>query len=324
MRTASAGAVVTAPGPADNIPDVASRVLDRSLDWLARNADQFSLTGADASADVERPQLAHKALSELAIFLVLARRTHGWSNDGRLTGMVEVIARAARTPGLCRAMARRPNFFPTYLMLHCGLTAWDVDSPQTRTFLQRVVNFGFIDRIERNAWEQIDMCYYMDFAGLDHDFPPLETLYQATSVHRLLPLPLVRRIDAYAATHVLFHLSDFGRRDLASILGDRLEPTQEWIAALLGLFLRRRDWDLVGELLMTCEALRFRPALHALAWTSLEAAQGDDGEIQAHLFDPTAPELDDPLAAGNYRFRHNYHPTLVGALCGLVTLDRAT
>ncbi|MFI9822580.1 DUF6895 family protein [Streptomyces sp. NPDC052013] len=131
------------------------------------------------------------------------------------------------------------------------------------------------------------------------------------------PEPWTFERDAgYAATHVVFHLTDWGRDpgalppDLASYLAD-------WLPAWLDTCLEAGMWDLSCELLAVAATVP-RPDGETLlegAWQRVRAAQRPSGAL---------PELEHtPGGAGDdgseRHFMNHYHSTLMAAFAAVLT-----
>jgi len=137
-----------------------------------------------------------------------------------------------------------------------------------------------------------------------------------------LPEPWAfERSAGYALTHVVFHLTDWGRTargvpaDLAAYLADWLPP---WLDTCLDAGM----WDLGCELLIVATSLPRPPdpALLQEAWTRIARAQHDSGALRVQDPDPgqyagTDPEPD---------FLPCYHSTLMAAYAAALTVERLT
>ncbi|MER5209604.1 hypothetical protein ABT063_03185 [Streptomyces sp. NPDC002838] len=123
------------------------------------------------------------------------------------------------------------------------------------------------------------------------------------------------RSCGYALTHVVFHLTDWGRTtegvpaDLAAYLADWLPP---WLDTCLDAGM----WDLGCELLVVAGSLPGLPDSVMLqdAWVRIARAQYDSGAL---------PE-EDVGAAPEPDFRHCYHSTLMAAFAAALTVERLT
>lgn len=135
-----------------------------------------------------------------------------------------------------------------------------------------------------------------------------------------LPEPWTfERSSGYALTHVVFHLTDWGRTP-AGVPADLAAYLAHWLPAWLDTCLDAGMWDLSCELLVVAASLPGPPDLSTLreAWTRIAGAQHDSGALpeQARQGDEGAdPEPD---------FPHCYHSTLVAAFAAAQTVKCLT
>lgn len=292
-----------------------NQLRDGTLRWLAANASSFTLPVEDASEGDIQLDGRRKAFGELALACMLTARHPTLRASPELATMAHHVSATAAEPSFSFDMMRRPNLFPLYVMVMLALDATGVDVRALRASLQRILDYGFMDAIERTPWNQIDMKYYLDLGGFRDRFASYESLFRHSSAYLLPSIPHLRNLDVYALTHILFHLADFGRRDLRPILGTRFEETVEYTTVLLGAYTHARDWDLTAELLICCACLGCRAhPLIDLAWEALCAAQTPAGDLPSRYFDVQSPELASPDTAAAYVRKINYHPTLVTLL----------
>ncbi|KOG42476.1 DUF6895 family protein [Streptomyces resistomycificus] len=118
---------------------------------------------------------------------------------------------------------------------------------------------------------------------------------------------------AYAITHTVFHLTDWGERPegLPPPVADYLAT---WLPVWLDDWLDLQRWDLLGELLVV-DACLPRPTLDERAWEGFAAAQRSDGAMPALRTMPRGEpeEVFDVI----------YHPTLVAAFASVMATSRA-
>ncbi|APU15153.1 DUF6895 family protein [Actinoalloteichus fjordicus] len=119
-------------------------------------------------------------------------------------------------------------------------------------------------------------------------------------------------MTAYAVTHTVFHLTDWGAhpKELPSPLQNYLH---RWLPAWVEVYREAEQWDLVGELLMVDLCLE-APSYPVAAWVALAGAQREDGLLPYGAV--PAPES---MAEA---FRNFYHPTVVAAIAGTLLVSR--
>ncbi|WP_406438771.1 hypothetical protein OHB14_52750 [Streptomyces sp. NBC_01613] len=131
-----------------------------------------------------------------------------------------------------------------------------------------------------------------------------------------LPEPwTLERSSGYALTHVVFHLTDWGRTadrvpaDLAAYL-------THWLPSWLDTCLDAGMWDLGCELLIVAASLPGPLDEEMLqdAWPRIARAQHDSGALPV--------EGPGPGAGFEPDFPHSYHSTLMAAFAAALTVER--
>ena len=119
--------------------------------------------------------------------------------------------------------------------------------------------------------------------------------------------------DAYALTHTVFHLTDFGA-DPGGLPQELQEYLHLWLPVWVEMVTETKTWDLLAELLIV-DACLTTPQAYPQAWRLLALAQHPDGMVPGGT--TTAPR--DP----EQTFRHHYHPTLVAVIAGTLAVSRS-
>src|SRR5260221_11081899 len=89
---------------------------------------------------------------------------------------------------------------------------------------------------------------------------------------------------------------------------------------LLGLYLRRKHWDLVGELLLNCLCIDWSPEIiFETAWETLLKFQLPDGSMPGPIFSEEQASKKEGEQKIHYCFEHNYHTTLVCSITSYLT-----
>ncbi|MFJ8630388.1 DUF6895 family protein [Streptomyces sp. NPDC093568] len=131
-----------------------------------------------------------------------------------------------------------------------------------------------------------------------------------------LPEPWTfERSSGYALTHVVFHLTDWGR-DPEGVPADLAAYLTHWLPSWLDTCLDAGMWDLSCELLVVAASLPAPPRLAVFqdAWRRIARAQYDSGAL---------PQ-EDPGSAGTAEpdFLRCYHSTLMAAFAAAQTVKR--
>jgi hypothetical protein len=126
------------------------------------------------------------------------------------------------------------------------------------------------------------------------------------------------REDAYAYTHSIFYLTDFGTRPLPDSLDH--DHIAGIVDAALAWHLMTEDLDLLAEFLM-CASLMNRPwsPYARFAWHLLARTWDELGILPSPSFEPASFSALGGPDASAYAFKHFYHTTYLGGLlCALL------
>lgn len=293
--------------------------MDGILSWLTRNLSRFDPPQEDAIfetvPELITPGRSRKAFGELGLALRLAHRVPELRARREVRELSEGWLAYARRRKIFFDARRRVHLVPLMAVALAVLQTLDRVPGDARQALQAVLDRGFFDRTERSAWSQIDIAYYLDSVGLCHRFPSVAELLPQSSLVALPAVAHAQRIDLYAATHLVFHGTDFGMdAEALASLGTRLHEVRHYAALALATALTEHDWDLVGEFLATRICLRERPdALSRHAAEALLRAQQPAGFIpDLRWLRGISAASEDERAVEE--FFAVYHPTLVALI----------
>ncbi|MBB5825964.1 DUF6895 family protein [Micromonospora carbonacea] len=257
-----------------------------------------------------------KACLELALLRRLwARVGPGDPALARVTSAVDAIWADPSFPG---QIAAEPRYARQYGLAYAALAPAGAGLDQAT--LERIAPAGHFTPYSRSSYLRLEMRFYADLAGLDHDIESYPVLYQGCELPRFAEAPTDIEA-AYRVTHTLFHMTDFGahapqiteaERRHALTLVDRM--TTHFIAV--------EHWDLTAELLLSQHCLGQDPTLTgsgAAGVRALLAVQTADGRIPARFAAQRIPETSPPVDL----FRRAFHTTLVTAFASMISLADA-
>ncbi|MGW8063867.1 DUF6895 family protein [Streptomyces ziwulingensis] len=145
-----------------------------------------------------------------------------------------------------------------------------------------------------------------------------------------LPEPWTfERAAGYALTHVVFHLTEWGRTP-EGMLPDLADYLLHWLPPWLDTCLEARMWDLSCELLAVAASLPHPPERTVLedAWQRVAAAQHPSGAIPEEGATQDVTQDAAGAAAGAaagqdpYAFTDCYHSTLMAVFAAALTTAR--
>ncbi|HEX2078217.1 MAG TPA: hypothetical protein VHG08_10930 [Longimicrobium sp.] len=314
-----------APGSVFRGTEERTRVLAGALTWLAGHASLFDPPQEDevftAAPEHIVPGRSRKAFGELGLALRLAHRVPALREREDIQSLTKAWLAMARRRNIFFDARRRVHLVPLMAVALAVMNDIDTAPDPARRALQAVLDRRFLDRTERSAWSQVDIRYYFDALGLRHGFPAPDTLLRRSTLLTLPALPYAQRIDLYAITHLVFHLSDFGARPLPGLARPDLAEIRDYLALALAMCVAERDWDLVGELLAAraCVGGGADPVSHFAADALLEAQQ-PAGFIPDQSW---LRGLDTTEERETAEFFAVYHPTLVAVIAVACDMAKA-
>ncbi|MFJ4840797.1 DUF6895 family protein [Streptomyces sp. NPDC088746] len=280
-----------------------------ALRWLHRRRDDFRLPD-DPTAPGHDRNATLKPLGELAQLSRTIADVAGAGAAGRParalfdfawqeSGRGEVFAALARREPHATYPLEMYAAFAQAGLVHQGFEAQVREVAATRSW--RLA--------ERNATRTLAVLHAERRLGLPPHCDPREARARTWLGGLAEPWSFTTHAG-YAATHTVFHLTDWCTRPdlLSPAIADHLRL---WLPAWLDCTVEAADWDLTGELLAVAALLPQLPGA-AEAWTALGRAQRPDGSVPEHGA-PTGPVA----------FHAYYHSTLVAAFAAAVTMAAA-
>ncbi|MFD8237147.1 DUF6895 family protein [Streptomyces sp. NPDC059696] len=286
------------------------QVARSALAWASAHRADFAL-GEDALAADGRVDGSWKPLGELAQVCATVTR-HTPPGDPLHTCARDLLAFAWRQTrdGELFLLLQRLEPFATYpLEVYAGLAAAGFRHPAYEAATATVARTRGWRLTEQEPTRRLGVLAAEERGGV----APREPGEQALRRTWLGGLPepwTFERSAGYALTHVVFHLTDWGRApgtfpaDLTAYLADWLPP---WLDTCLDA----RMWDLSCELLAVAASVPGLPddAVPDGAWERIAAARDASGAL------PEEGEADDP----DRYFAQHYHSTLMAAFAAALT-----
>jgi hypothetical protein len=231
------------------------RLVAGALSWLIANLSRFEPPFEPGVFNTPPEKIvqgrARKAFGELGLFLRLAHRSPALRERSEILSLTSSWLEMAHSQRIFFDARRRVRLVPLMAVALTVMNDLDSVPVQARNALQAVLDREFIDRTELSAWSKVDIMYYFDTLGLQHGFPSVDVLLRQSSL--LVPPALchAQRMDLYAVTHLVFHLTDFGMRPLPGATPDEVYGVCDYLALALAMSLAEEDFDLVGEFLIS-------------------------------------------------------------------------
>ena len=293
----------------------ARRLVDGALDWFIENLELFDPFREAGKFD----QYYAKPLLELSLTCMLYVRSRHQGKDHRINEIALFVDRIWRRPEYWQRLVRFPETLLLYGMTSIALRRCGLGNSCDAELMARVLEEGYASAVEVVPYRALDFRYMIDCGEYNLTFPTYSEIYNGTLLSKN-PTPLyLTDEDVYAVTHTLFYISDFGARAPEAIPQEQLPAAKRLVALLLGVYVRSKNWDLVAELLISCQCLDWRPGfVFDTAWEDLMTAQRADGVVPGPYFSAEKMQKLSGIEQRVYDLKQNYHTTLVSALAGFL------
>lgn len=286
----------------------------KAFHWIDQHRDLFNPLQHEEENNASSLYQT-KALGELGLLCLLYHRHATGSREPEVERFLRLIYDIWQHAEFQERIVRRPEYFQLHIMVYVVLQQCNMINNSYKEIIQQIIDQKYVTATETTAMRLLDRRHMLDCGQFDHSLPSYEELYKNTLLAKEPAIVYLTDTDVYAITHALFYLTDFGRCVAPVLDGDHLLAVRWIIETLLGLYLRRRHWDLVGELLLDCYCLHWYPdIIFTLAWEILMEAQLADGSIPGPRFSEEHLSLLPDSQKMQYCFEQNYHTTIVNAI----------
>ena len=277
-------------------------LLGRGISWIADNRARFD----PAIPPTHRGARADKPLVELAVMTRrLAEPSHG-HHEVQAIGelLTEMLARPRYQEGCCRSRAD----VVAGAFLLAAVDRVSTASRALRQRLQRTVDAGVLDGLERPVHRVMEERLALDWAGIGYSLPSWERLAAESLLGAAPNAIFLGNAAAYQLTHDVLYLTGFGSRPPVCALGDP-EDHRQRLVTLIVRFTIREHWDLVAELLLCWASMGLGPSgVCDAVWERLLNEAAPDGSIHA-----VSEEAGSEVGSEQW-FHARYHTTLVAIM----------
>ncbi|MFJ4840798.1 DUF6895 family protein [Streptomyces sp. NPDC088746] len=290
------------------------RVGAGALDWLDANRARFrARTGPHTPAAEVKERF--KPVGELGLIGSVVRREGvvGRRQNEQLSKLLDFAWHdVLDSGGLLAWLQDQEPFSPVPLELYVPFHELGYRHPAVEEHTRLVQATTAWGVLEAQPNRRLGISRFEARAGLTPATPTAEAL-RRTWLGRTPEPWAVDYHTAYAVTHTVFHLTDWGRSP--DRLPDNIARYVElWLPAWIDEWRHAEHWDLLGELLVV-DACLPRPALHPDVWQRYAAAQSPDGAMPIQRGMPVG-DPDDV-------FDVVHHPTLVALLASAMATSRS-
>lgn len=282
--------------------------LEKSLGWLHKNLRYFDISDENYKYGYTKT----KALNELVFLSAVYRRKNREDNYYISEFVNHTLSNLKRSFYIDR-IKRNPNLFLPYVSIYESLKEFGYSMVELRTCLQSLIDQKYVLSSEKIPFRELDLIRTLNKCNFKHSLN-MKNSYKKTLLYNNPEIFSLQRMDAYSITHTIFYITDFGFSNSNSVRiskTKRIELTKI-LNSLLYIYTIDQDWDLLAELLVCCDCIKWYPPIYPISWNLLIKAQKSDGSIPRYSKSMTI-ETDEDSSEIKY-FEDNYHPTIITAL----------
>jgi len=294
-------------------------VLEVAQSYLVRAEMLENVWGADESSQVVR--LFDKFIIETSVLALLSSRVSSrYSDVAALTEELSVLlAPWAYSERNRTLLSRYPYLAASLGLPHIVLTR--LGKSEGRGSFDDLVHegLGMGCATERPTFRIMDLCWVQKLWGIQPNVSPESLLGISIATSNTRPFYMTRE-DAYALTHTVMYLTDFGRNSPPRKLP--LAELGVLVDASLAWNLLTEDLDILIELLLSISMVPLPWSPYArMAWDLVHSVWDSLGFLPSPTF--KRAELDTLTGddAEAYVARNSYHTDYVGGLLCLSLLQ---
>ncbi|WP_369194249.1 DUF6895 family protein [Streptomyces djakartensis] len=294
-------------------PAVIRRPAEAALAWICDRRADFAL-GEDALAADGEVNRSWKPLGELALMCAAVSRNTPPS-DPLHARAADLLEYAWQETGRGELLVRLQHLepFATYpLEVYAAFASTGLRHPGYEAAAALVARTRGWQLTEQPATRRLGVLNAEERTGVRRSGGMPHAL--RTTWLGGLPEPWTfERDSGYALTHVVFHLTDWGRLGPAGLPPDLAAYLADWLPPWLDTCLDAQMWDLGCELLAVAASLPELPAPALLldAWERIAAAQHPSGALREAGHSDGEPD-----------FTVHYHSTLMTVFAAALTTGR--
>ena len=136
----------------------------RALKWVVDNLDSFDPFFAGEALKIG----ASKPASELAVTLYCHARLNGDQKSEAVQRIVALLMRVQRNREFRDRLLRFPAEFVLFCDIYAVLRWLGHDDPEQRDLIQRVIDAGLLDVVERVPHRMMDVRLSLEWGGFRH------------------------------------------------------------------------------------------------------------------------------------------------------------
>ena len=250
--------------------------------------------------------------------------------DAQINRLLDLLDSVQQKHEFRDRLMRSPAEFILFADVCAVLYLLDRDPTDLYSLVQRAIDFGYLDHLERVPHRMMDIRLTLDWGRFRHSWAVQETYFSTSILAKPIDALFLDESAVYALTHVIMFYYGFGTKlDVTLPVHDAAFP-----AALARLLIRlvvcscqEHHWDLLAELLLSWECVGFAVTpLIERAWATLLEEQKADGSFpgpERALTHPS-PSNTTTIPLSEASFAYHYHTTLLAIIaCSVRSVRRA-
>jgi hypothetical protein len=301
---------MTVPGP---VVSAARSMADRALSWLHANRELGALPPG-TTGELADPDSVYKPLGETALAASLILRD-GVAGPGQLAAaqsLMDFTWQQFREGDMLYERQVRHTMMTDPLETYAPFARCGYRHTELDRLLRHLIRLRPAGAAEQVPNRRLAVANAVRVAGFEGDID-WAGLTRATWLGATPAPYAINWLTAYAVTHTVFHLTDWGGSP-GGLPAELTSYLRNWLPVWIDIWREAEQWDLVGELLIVSASLD-EPYWAPEDWEAVAALQHEDGLVPRD----GEPVADDP----EQRFKDQQHTVVVAAVAGSVALARA-
>ncbi|WP_329234977.1 hypothetical protein OHB07_31095 [Streptomyces sp. NBC_00111] len=302
--------MTTIPEP---VTRAARSMADRALSWLHANRDLGGLPPGTTETMAD-PDSVYKPLGETTLAASLILRD-GVAGPGRLAAaqsLMDFTWEQFRHGDMIYERQLRHTLMTDPLEMYAPFVRSGYRHEELDRLLAHRSRMRSAGSVEVLPNRRLAVANAARVVGLDHT-EDMNALAAATWLGARPEPWAINWITAYAMTHTVFHLTDWGGNP-GGLPPELADYVRTWLPVWIDVWREVGQWDLVTELLVVGASIE-DPYCRPEDWEAVAALQHEDGLVPRD----SDPVDDDP----QQRFTDHQHTVVVAAVAGSIALARA-
>ncbi len=293
------------------------RAAAHALQWMVSHLDRF----VPVSIEPPYEPVRGKKLIELAVAVYLYSRFTGDHDSEPVRRVVAALRGLLERPDFADRLMRFPAEFIVVCDVYAVLRLLGHDDPAMRDVIQRAIDAGYVQYTERPPHRVMDVRLTLEWGAFRNALPDMDALCSASILSRIPSALYLHREAAYALTHVVMFLYEYGLRQHSTADSLDVASLQHTLSDLIVVYCQERDWNLLGEVLLCCDCVGLRATpVYEQGWEAFLSVQRADGafpgpeRVPLDQRESAVPQNEADGSPTPRDFERDYHTAVVGLI----------